>query len=444
MSAKANTLRAIRRACRLGALKPEELDYWVNTDAARAEQFSLRARIQQTLEEENDSRILVYGHGGSGKSTELAKLVADLGSAYFPVRFSIRDEMNPVAVQAEDILLVITERLLQAAQDAQLNVSEASLKPVRDYFATVTTETKDTSDATLKLATEAKASTGFLIPMVKLLASIKSEVKLNTHRAETVVAQLRKRPADLLAQINLVLNAVRHALPAGRRLLLLVEDLDKLDIASARRVFIENSNLLTGIVADIIYTIPIFTFHSPEANVLRSSFRAFGLPMIKTLGRDKDQTRAPGFETVRAIVHARVDPKAIEADALDLLITQTGGVLQHVFEVLRDAASLTGVKLPLTQHEISLALRHKRSEFWSDIALPLTPVPGVDKVEQLYDRLTDYANRQLKGEKNPPVTDALNQILLRSCALVEYNGERWYGVHPLVIANLRELGRITA
>ncbi len=69
------------------------------------------------------------------------------------------------------------------------------------------------------------------------------------------------------------------------------------------------------------------------------------------------------------------------------------------------------------------------------------PDPDVS-IEQLYERLQEYASKQLKGEKIPPMSDYINQILLRSCALVEYNGEGWFGVHPLVIDNLKELGRL--
>jgi len=119
LSGKATTLRDIRRVCGLGPLNsPEDLDkYWVNTDAARTTNFSLRNCIRKTLEDEHDTRILVYGHGGCGKSTELSKLIQGLGEAYFAVRFSIRNEMNLACVQAEDLLLVLTERLLQQAQE---------------------------------------------------------------------------------------------------------------------------------------------------------------------------------------------------------------------------------------------------------------------------------------------------------------------------------------
>ncbi len=202
----------------------------------------------------------------------------------------------------------------------------------------------------------------------------------------------------------------------------------------------ENGNLLAAIVGDVIYTVPIFTLHSPDAGALRSLFRPFGLAMIKTV--ESNAQPAPGFEVVRKIILARIDQKAIDPGALDLLVRKTGGVLQHAFEVLRNAALMDSAAVPLKEKEIVEALKAKRNEFWSEIALPIEPVPGVTSVEQLYDRLTEYAKGQLAGARNAPKVDAINHILLRSCALVEYNGDRWYGVHPLVIDNLKELGRI--
>jgi hypothetical protein len=68
-----------------------------------------------------------------------------------------------------------------------------------------------------------------------------------------------------------LIESVQDALqPSGKRLLIIVEDLDKLSIAGARRVFIENSNLLTVLRSNIIYTIPIFTFYSPDASWCKS------------------------------------------------------------------------------------------------------------------------------------------------------------------------------
>ena len=90
---KATDLKGIRKQCRLGPLTGEELDkWWVETDDARDPKLSMRGKIKQMLDEQSDSRILVYGHGGCGKSTELNKLVQELGEDY--VSFSILDEMS--------------------------------------------------------------------------------------------------------------------------------------------------------------------------------------------------------------------------------------------------------------------------------------------------------------------------------------------------------------
>jgi hypothetical protein len=224
-----------------------------------------------------------------------------------------------------------------------------------------------------------------------------------------------------------------------RRLLIIVEDLDKLSIADARRVFIENSNLLTGLQANLIYTIPIFTFYSPDASALTAVFdHDFSLPMIKVFEPNWD--RANGFDIVKDIVHRRVAKSAIDEDALDLLIIKTAGVLRHVFEVLQTASSMTTLRAPPIQKKhIEYGLGRLKGNMGLQIALPQPAIAGVDKVEQLYDKLVEYAKLRATGKKCPSTSDARVQVLLQSCALVEYNGARWLGVHPLVLEFLKDL-----
>lgn len=66
-------------------------------------------------------------------------------------------------------------------------------------------------------------------------------------------------------------------------------------------------------------------------------------------------------------------------------------------------------------------------------ALPRQSFPGAPAdSSDLFARLGEYAREQRAGNKPKPMSDAINQILLRSCVLVEYNGTHWLGVHPLV------------
>jgi hypothetical protein len=292
---------------------------------------------------------------------------------------------------------------------------------------------------------------GWLLGLGKLFARFNSEIKFRGSSRTSIVDEIRKRPGDLIAQVNRVLECVEEALSMkGKRLLIVAEDLDKLNIADARNVFIENGKLLADVQAKIIYTVPIFLFHSPDASAMKAMFdHDVSQPMIKVLnpgsgGPYPDCDLAPGFETVKKIVLCRVAVDAITADALELLIRKTGGVLRHVFQVLQTAANMTTLReLPIKSEHITYGLRRLKNELALQIALPTDKkIDGLDRVDQLYDELERRVNL-LRGRKPSPVSsEPIVQVLLKSCALVEYNGERWLGVHPLVIEYLKDLGRL--
>lgn len=441
---KARTLADIRRVCRPTPLSgPEELDsFFVETDPARDRHQKTRRRLSNALDVEGPVRLLFYGHRGCGKSTELNKFLAEQGGRFLPVTFSVHQEMSPIAVRAEDLVLIIADRVLNAAKNEGLEVSEEILKPVLDFFVQVTRTEKESRDGNFEAGAGISSEDSVLGKLLGLFGKIRADIKLNVHGEETKVAVLRKRPADLLAQANAVIQAVEERLEGGRELLIVVEDLDKLDIQQARRIYIEQVSILTGIESKVIYTIPIFLFFSPDVNAFRHNFDdVVSLPMIKVVNPGGERTA--GFETVKDVVCRRIDEGIIEPPALDLLVAKTGGVLRHVFQVLQSTAMMVDTDPPLSTDQIEYGLRQLQKEFWQQITLPYEPLPGgPESADELYERLSEYGREQEKGNRNPPRSDAINQILLKSCALVEYNGEGWFGIHPLVVENLKALGRL--
>jgi len=433
-------LREIRKSCDLGPLKTAEAleKYWVDTDNARDAFRSVRESLRELLEDREDVKILFCGHGGTGKSTELNKLKQELDGAYLVVDFSIFKEMNLVDVNGEDLILVLMERLVAVAIENDLTIDSEALQGVYDYFAAYT-ETRHETDARAgSLAAGVKASTPSLLSgLLSLFVDFKAEVRYEARNETNRVSKIRKRPGDLINYANLLVNAVRQSLPINQKLLLIVEDLDKLDIAVAREVFIEKPTILTSLDVSIIYTIPIFTFHSPDASLLQRQFHhTFTLPMIKTIGADGK--KAEGFDVVRDILIRRLGDDALTPDALNLLIEKTGGVLQHAFEVIVTATLFRHAAVPLEKELIKQSLQRKKAEMRTEITLPYKKIEGLEGPEQLYDRLNQCLTQQQIGKPCQPSGLVIDQVLLKSCALVEYNGERWLGVHPLVQEILAE------
>lgn len=443
MPDKATTPEDIRRLCSPAPLEGKMMRYFMETDSARDSHQNTRQLLKQALESENDVRILFYGHRGCGKSTELNKLLGEVAETFLPVKFDVQTEMPPLSMHAEDLILVILERVFDTLNTHEISVDEHILKGVYDYFAQTTEITEKTREATMQAGAGVDTGNSVLGNLCGLFATFRSDIKAGGKSESTSVRELRKRPGELLVQANLILGSARNGLKdTDQRLLVVIEGLDKVGIEQARELFIENVKLLTGLDTDIVYTIPIWLFHSPDAGAFTPSFdETIGQPMIKV--RHPGGEPAEEADVVKKIVMARLADSAIEEEAVDLLVDKTGGVLRHAFQVLHTAAAMSDVAIPLACKHIRYGLDKLRQELARQVTLPRDNHEWGDlTVSGLFDRLQEYAQLQESGNPIPIVSDPANQILLQSCALVEYNGEGWLGVHPLIVEHLEKMGRL--
>jgi energy-coupling factor transporter ATP-binding protein EcfA2 len=455
MSLKAaRTLAEIATNCTPDPLEKDKLKaFFVPTDEARDEKTHLcRHLVGIFNKDDQPKRVLVYGHRGCGKSTELNHFKGNVGPQWFIVDFSIKNYLPPVGIKAEDILLAMSVAILDKLNDKEskdgeaklkVKISEDHLQKIHDFFADLTVTSAEGRDSEAKVSAEASAgSPSLLASIFKLKASVSSEISFGSKNEKTKIQQIKQRPGDLILAVNGLLHAVEEALKEhDKKLLLIIEDLDKLQLAEAYDVFVQNHNLLAKLTSNIIYTIPIFTFYTPDRDVIQSAFDAhLHLQMIKVFNRDGSP--AAGYEKVKEIVLKRVSEEMFLEDSLDLLIRGTGGVLRHVFEVLQEVSGYYNIR---DQHirakDIRAALNNLRINIGTAIGWPLKPDGSQDKPDALYDTLFDAAKTQLKGDKYEPRNDQSVHVLLRSCALIEYNGDRWLGVHPLAWEYLANLGK---
>ena len=189
----------------------------------------------------------------------------------------------------------------------------------------------------------------------------------------------------------------------------------------------------------VIYTIPVFTFHSPEASALKVYFdHVVGLPMIKINNRDRGVC-TEGRKTLRAIIRKRVESTVLPDDAMELLIERTGGVLRDIFDAIQSCAQFLPVQKSRVMDRASLQAALDRMVVTMGLQIGYPPEEKKSP-KPLQVRLAAIAKEQSQGREVTTEPDPDLQYLLMSGALIEYNGDRWLGVHPLAKEYLKELG----
>ena len=445
----ATTLAEVVRTCSPKPLDGEDLRrFWVETQPARDPMLAFRINLKDLLEEPGTPAVLVFGHRGCGKSTEINKFITDLPpDRWLVVKVQCGQFLPAGGNEAADVLLAACTSLMGVVQARELDLNEDALQPVLRYFQQIEV-TRQTFTAHETSGTGGLQVGGsFVGQLLGLKAGLEQDLKHGSRESTSVVGKFRQQKGQLVAAVkSLFLNAElawrRKAAHPDARLALVVEDLDKLGLQDARRIFVEDGHLLTEVGVPAIFTIPIFAFHSPEAGAIRGyGFREIRVPMIKVVHPDGSPADE-GRDAVRHIVRSRVSRSVLTDDALEVLITRTGGVLRDVFDAIQHAAQFLPVKqsgvIDLTA--MTEALKRMQTTLGLRITYPPDDRGGLRDPKPLQAKLAELAKGQAKGQKFLAQADPELHLLLMSGALLEYNGDGWLGVHPLAKAYLKDLG----
>lgn len=447
MERAAKTLADARRTCGPQPLSPGEglEDFWVETESARDAESSFRLNLLELLEQEGAPKVLVHGHRGCGKSTEINKFVSELPDTWLVVRVNASDFLPTSGNEAADVLLAAATALFAAAEERKLPVNPESLDQVLRYFSEVTETHKSSRESAHEGEAGADLGASTLGKLIGLRAKLVSALKFESRTEESIVRRVRRSKGELCKAVNALCLGIEqawkehHHQPPDARVLLIVEELDKLGLADARQIFVNDGRILAEVTIRAIYTIPVFTFHSADAGAIRSYFEHdLPLPMIKVIESNGDHCKK-GRTILRSIVRRRVAEEILSDDALDELIKRTGGVLRDLFNAIRTAAGFKSVRESGTigREAVSEALDRMVGVLGVQIAYP----PEDKKSPRpLQERLAELAKQQKAGKRISTQPDPDLQLLLMSGALIEYNGERWLGVHPLALQYIQGLG----
>ena len=388
-------------------LTKQQLDEWfVSRPGTPIDELSM------LLEDaEGPQKILFTGHRGSGKTTELAKLTLELADRFFIVHYSVKSVLNLFDLTHVDVVLSMGLQLIRQATEDRIPVRPDVLEQVLEFGRDIS---EDTEICESKRG-EVSAELGLL--------AVKLSGKLGVEDAtrEVVREKVSHRIGDLLENIDILSREVeRHT---DKRVLVIVEDLDKTDLGTAKKLFYEHARSLAAPEVTVIYTFPTALRHDNDFMQIGMSFpNHYTLPNIKVSHRDGHPDE-DGRACLRQLFTNRVDDGLITPDALERLVDLSSGVPRELV-VLGRQASLEARKSGnprIDVDNVERAARRKRVDY----QVLLTR----DQLELL---------KQVASDKRIE-NDEEHRSLLHNLSVLEHrNDEVWHDVHPLVVKLLDE------
>ncbi len=366
------------------------------------------------LDCDEPEKILFTGHMGSGKSSELSRLASEIKDRYFVLSFSAKSDLNLFDLNYLDLLLRLTLELIGLAGKEDLHLPKAVEELILSYVNEIIPGTGIESQTERKTSGELQATAGLL----------KAKIGIEKITRDKIRANATPKLNELFPVISAMAHGIREI--KGKKILLVVEDLDKASIETSRMIFHEHATDLIQPDISIIYTFPIELRREDTFKQIKGYFNdTFVLPNIKCCNKD-GRRNALGYAKLSEILTKRLPKEMIAPDALEELVEMSGGMPRDLIRMARRALTSAGSEKRDNRDQAVITKQHVESAVWAerrDFQLVLNDA----KLELL---------RAVHVEKEIP-DDPEHLELLQNMSVLEFrNREVWYDVHPVIKALL--------
>jgi len=385
-----------------------------------------------------------------GKSTELTRLIHETRSQFRAIRFSALEDLNPSGYKPFDVLLVMLIKLVEETNSIPgVSLSPALLRDVIAWFAQKTKTYKTDTEVNAELSAGGGVKDGLPINIVLgLFASIKGLLKYSTHSENTVVQYELAMMPELAGLVNRLLSECRRILEEAeqKEWIFIGEDFDKA-IGSpelAKDLFINYAGILYNLQAHFIFNVPVELVYSETGKRLEATGCYVTGILDTPVYNRAHAVNNEGRQAIEEVLTRRMSAYLFEDGQRMRLIVASGGNLRDLFLCVSEAADtaiLRGAKNgKIAAPDVDKAIAALRTEYLRHLGESVydeqqaSPIKYEDKAARL---LEVYNNAE-----KPTVSDPVLYSLLRARAVQEFNGDSWYGVHPLVVDILSAQGRL--
>jgi energy-coupling factor transporter ATP-binding protein EcfA2 len=392
---------------------------------------------------DGSNKLIFTGHRGCGKSTLLSEFKRHMTEKYFTVFFSISDLIEMSDVNHVNILFAIAIKMMETAEEQNINI-RGSLK--REFYRWFGKHTRtETSTLEADLETGYQVGGGLNIASIfKFFAELKAKLKVDAVIRDEIKTDFIRRISELIARINEIAAAVENA--GNKPILVIIDDLDKLDLALVEAIYCNNIKPLFQPRFRIVYTMPIAAIRDLRLrNVITTETNQIQqMRVAKFYNKGASRRIDPEVmeEPVKIfleILRRRIPDALITPETARQIVLQSGGVLREVIRLTHRCCAKCLVQL---RREL-----RKPAAKQAELALK---IDGSILAQAVTDAQIEFSeplgqlDYQLLAEVyehfKPQDAEAQRFLdLLHGLYILEYrNAVLWYDLHPIVLMLLRQ------
>jgi hypothetical protein len=412
---------------------PERLDAWF----VERPDSPLSAILTHFRPQHLPERLILVGHRSSGKSSELARLATWLAKpehGYFVVNLDLSRNVNNInQVNQLEVLFLIGAAVYKLAQEAKLtpdkNRFDALVKSLESIVQTYTENKEFSIDTASLLRGLVCFGAGVVAgPLGAVVAAGVTETLRDfifvSGTDTSIVRKVEVEPQirEMLGHVNAILSDVMAK--ANGPLALLVDGLEFVQNEEVAELLFVRNRFLADVACRMLYTVPVFVYYQPRFALVRQAFQTVPFPNVRLRQRDNPEKQdEAGYTTMRQVINRRLEsvgykPEAvITRDAVNLLVSASGGLMRDLIRLMRDAcvqAEIAGQRTIVPQIA-SRAVAALRREYRAQ----LTPK---------YQRVLDEVRKTHQRAETPEC-----DLMLAGNFILSYSNEEiWYDVHSIL------------
>ncbi|MDM8514607.1 hypothetical protein QUF76_00275 [Desulfobacterales bacterium HSG16] len=390
-------------------ISPTDSRIYVSLDRVRGREYIERIKYNLNIDKHqvqeltgSFEKIVLSGHKGCGKSIELKRLqnYVDDSIRYFSVFIDIEKEFPVADFMPEDLLVILISSLLIKTGEESINFDSVDLNDILYKWLSAETVKKELEEACL---IDLSRDAAFL-KFAKNKSAFKSAFLPGSKIAETIREINRKNPFLLIDKFNAALYELRfqlRELGRGKDIMFIIDGSPKIPIANYKRLFCENSYLIKGIDANIVFSVPVNACFDIKGAPSADFFKIFKLPVVPVTPKT--------VSLLAQVVDNRIDADSfLEKDALDYCIEKSGGCVGQLMQIVNRALV------------ISLGQKITKE----------TAVKSADELGREILELLDAEHLKLLAERKFDIMNAEKFDLFTYLAVIEVDGKR--KINPLI------------